>query len=65
MNDDVFDFFYEAMPGYEEVGNRRIMLGCWSAFQNPDVVRLQVREHGRVGPRASSLRPASSSTASS
>src|SRR5215207_10147105 len=36
MNDDVFDFFYEAMPGYEEVGNRRIQLGCWSAFQNPD-----------------------------
>src|SRR5215213_10060135 len=26
MNDDVFDFFYEALPGYEEVGNRRIML---------------------------------------
>src|SRR5919107_680552 len=36
MNDDVFDFFYEAMPGYAEVGNRRIQLGCWSAFQNPD-----------------------------
>jgi hydrogenase large subunit len=36
MNDDVFDFFYEALPGYEEVGNRRIQLGCWSAFQNPD-----------------------------
>lgn len=36
MNDDVFDFFYEALPGYEEVGNRRIMLGCWGAFQNPD-----------------------------
>src|SRR3712207_7709828 len=36
MNDDVFDFFYEALPGYEEVGRRRIQLGCWSAFQNPD-----------------------------
>src|ERR687890_467335 len=36
MQDDVFDFFYEALPGYEEVGNRRIQLGCWSAFQNPD-----------------------------
>ncbi len=36
MNDDVFDFFYEALPGYEEVGNRRILLGCWSAYQNPD-----------------------------
>ncbi|MCS0604873.1 nickel-dependent hydrogenase large subunit [Streptomyces sp. LP11] len=38
MNDDVFDFFYEALPGYEEVGKRRIMLGCWGAWQNPDVV---------------------------
>ncbi len=34
MNDDVFDFFYEALPGYEEVGRRRILLGCWGAFQN-------------------------------
>ncbi|HEY8479649.1 MAG TPA: nickel-dependent hydrogenase large subunit [Spirillospora sp.] len=38
MNDDVFDFFYEALPGYEEVGRRRVMLGCWGAFQNPAVV---------------------------
>ncbi|MFI7404141.1 nickel-dependent hydrogenase large subunit [Streptomyces sp. NPDC049541] len=38
MNDDVFDFFYEALPGYEQVGNRRILLGCWGAWQNPDVV---------------------------
>ena len=38
LNDDIFDFFYEAMPGYEEVGNRRILLGCWGSFQDPDVV---------------------------
>ncbi|MGI8632440.1 MAG: nickel-dependent hydrogenase large subunit [Solirubrobacterales bacterium] len=37
MNDDIFDFFYEALPGYEEVGRRRIQLGCWGAFQDPDV----------------------------
>ncbi|MDB4935532.1 MAG: Uptake hydrogenase large subunit protein [Labilithrix sp.] len=37
LNDDVFDFFYEAMPGYEHVGERRVLLGCWGAFQNPDV----------------------------
>src|SRR5690349_23222617 len=37
MHDDLFDFFYEALPGYEEVGNRRILLGCWGCFQNPDV----------------------------
>jgi len=35
MNDDVFDFFYEALPGYEEVGRRRILLGCWGAYQDP------------------------------
>lgn len=38
MNDDVFDFFYEALPGYERVGQRRILLGCWGSFQDPDVV---------------------------
>lgn len=37
LNDDLFDFFYEALPGYEKVGLRRTMLGCWGAFQNPDV----------------------------
>ncbi|MFE9174612.1 nickel-dependent hydrogenase large subunit, partial [Streptomyces kebangsaanensis] len=25
-----------ALPGYEEVGRRRILLACWGAFQNPD-----------------------------
>jgi hydrogenase large subunit len=38
MNDDVFNFWYEALPGYEEVGRRRILLGCWGAFQDPSVV---------------------------
>ncbi|HSD76166.1 MAG TPA: nickel-dependent hydrogenase large subunit [Solirubrobacteraceae bacterium] len=38
MNDDVFDFFYEALPGYEEVGRRRVLLGCWGALQDPDAV---------------------------
>jgi hydrogenase large subunit len=38
LNDDIFDFFYEALPGYEKVGERRILLGCWGAFQDPDVV---------------------------
>ena len=37
LHDDLFDFFYEALPGYEEVGNRRILLGCWGSFNNPDV----------------------------
>lgn len=43
MNDDVFNFFYEAMPGYEQVGNRRTMLGCWGAFQDPGVVDYTYR----------------------
>jgi hydrogenase large subunit len=38
LNNDVFDFFYEALPGYEQVGNRRILLGCWGAFMDPAVV---------------------------
>ncbi|WP_199431958.1 nickel-dependent hydrogenase large subunit [Qaidamihabitans albus] len=37
VNDDVFDFFYEALPGYEEVGRRRVLLGCWGAWNNSDV----------------------------
>jgi len=35
MHDDLFDFFYEALPGYEQVGLRRILLGCWGSFQDP------------------------------
>ena len=37
LHDDLFDFFYEALPGYEKVGQRRILLGCWGSFQDPDV----------------------------
>jgi hydrogenase large subunit len=37
LHDDLFDFFYEAMPGYEQVGLRRTLLGCWGSFQDPDV----------------------------
>src|SRR5216683_1619007 len=47
LNDDIFDFFYDALPGYEEVGRRRILLGCWGSFQDPDVVdyRYQTMDH--------------------
>jgi hydrogenase large subunit len=37
LHDDLFDFFYEALPGYEKVGYRRTLLGCWGSFNNPDV----------------------------
>jgi hydrogenase large subunit len=35
LHDDLFNFFYEALPGYERVGQRRILLGCWGAFNDP------------------------------
>ncbi len=36
LHDDLFDFFYEALPGYEAVGERRVLLGCWGSFNDPD-----------------------------
>jgi hydrogenase large subunit len=36
LHDDLFQFFYDAMPGYEEVGRRRVLLGCWGAFNDPE-----------------------------
>ncbi len=37
LHDDLFDFFYKALPGYEKVGQRRVLLGCWGSFQDPDI----------------------------
>src|SRR5258707_5568972 len=37
LHDDLFDFMYEALPGYEKVGQRRILLGCSGSFQDPAV----------------------------
>jgi hydrogenase large subunit len=37
LHDDLFDFWYEALPGYERVGQRRVLLGCWGSFNNPAV----------------------------
>jgi hydrogenase large subunit len=44
MHDDLFDFIYEAMPGYEEVGRRRVLLGCWGAFNDPDYCNFDYRD---------------------
>jgi hydrogenase large subunit len=49
LNDDVFDFFYEALPGYEAVGQRRVLLGCWGSFQNPDVCDYNYRTMQKWG----------------
>jgi hydrogenase large subunit len=56
LNDDVFDFFYEALPGYEEVGRRRTLLGCWSSFQNPEVIDYDYRHMAEWG-RAAFVTP--------
>jgi hydrogenase large subunit len=50
MHDDLFDFFYDAMPGYEEVGRRRVLLGCWGAWNDPDIIDYRyetMRDWGR------------------
>src|ERR1700685_3353381 len=36
LHDDLFDFFYEAMPGYEKVGLQRTLLACWGSYNDPD-----------------------------
>ncbi|MEO8378615.1 MAG: nickel-dependent hydrogenase large subunit, partial [Acidobacteriota bacterium] len=50
LHDDLFDFFYEALPGYEKVGQRRILLGCWGSFNDPeqcDYTYARMAEWGR------------------
>ncbi len=49
MHDDLFDFFYEALPGYEKVGQRQILLGCWGSFQDPDVCDYDYRNMDEWG----------------
>jgi hydrogenase large subunit len=51
LHDDLFDFWYEALPGYEKVGQRRVLLGCWGSFQNPkecDYTYKNMAEWGRA-----------------
>ena len=49
MHDDLFDFFYEAIPGYEQVGLRRTLLGCWGSFQDPAVCNFAYRDMTQWG----------------
>ncbi|HEY2019436.1 MAG TPA: nickel-dependent hydrogenase large subunit [Bryobacteraceae bacterium] len=49
LHDDLFDFFYQALPGYEKVGERRVLLGCWGSFQNPEVCDYQYRTMNEWG----------------
>ena len=53
ITDDLFDFFYDITDGeYAKVGQRRIQLGCWSAFQNPDVCDYTYRNMNEWGKAA-------------
>ena len=43
LHEDLFNFWYEALPGYEEVGRRRILLGCWGSFKTPTSATTRIR----------------------
>jgi len=49
MHDDLFDFWYEALPGYEMVGYRQTLLGCWGSWQDPDVCDYDYRTMEKWG----------------
>jgi hydrogenase large subunit len=49
LHDDLFNFFYDALPGYEKVGQRRVMLGCWGSFNNPEVCDYTYQHMARGG----------------
>jgi hydrogenase large subunit len=49
LHDDLFNFFYEALPGYEEVGRRRVLLACWGSFNNPAVCDYSYKKMAEWG----------------
>jgi len=49
LHDDLFDFMYEALPGYEQVGYRQTLLACWGSFNNPDVCDYTYKNMSRWG----------------
>jgi hydrogenase large subunit len=51
LHDDLFDFFYEALPGYEEVGRRRILLGCWGSYNDPAYCDYEYKNMAEWGRR--------------
>ena len=59
LHDDLFDFWYEALPGYEKVGIPPHAARLLGLVQQPGRLRLHLQEHGRRGatrcssPRAS------------
>jgi hydrogenase large subunit len=51
LHDDLFDFVYQALPGYERVGARRVLLGCWGSFRDPDAGDSRYQAMARSGRR--------------
>ncbi|MGH9124972.1 MAG: nickel-dependent hydrogenase large subunit [Acidimicrobiales bacterium] len=51
LHDDLFDFVYEALPGYEEVGRRRVQLFSWGSFQDPEWCDFSYARMGEWGRR--------------
>ncbi len=49
LHEDLFQFWYDALPGYEECGRRRVMLGCWGSFNNPEVCDYDYRSMAEWG----------------
>jgi len=49
MHDDLFDFFYDALPGYDKVGLRRTLLACWGSFQDPEFCNFEYKDMTQWG----------------
>jgi hydrogenase large subunit len=49
LHDDLFGFFYEALPGYEKVGLRRTLLACWGSYNDPDYCDYQYKNMAEWG----------------
>jgi hydrogenase large subunit len=49
LHDDIFNFFYEALPGYEKVGQRRPLMGCWGSFNDPQACDYTYRNMAEWG----------------
>ena len=75
MHDDLYDFFLDALPGYDMVGYRDTNLVCWGAFDDPDIVDYDyrnmtewgtaaLRHPGHRDQRRASSRPTSSRSTS-
>jgi hydrogenase large subunit len=51
LHDDLFDFVYDALPGYEAVGQRRVMLFSMGAFQDPEACDFRYETMNEWGRR--------------